>query len=88
MTTLTEIQGLEWQGQQVAVYLAQEAGRQICGPVVFAADMPAELQAYIELWLEHRQLSITMPPALPRAGRAYYLDDVTSAIEDAGTGSD
>ncbi|KJH65897.1 hypothetical protein [Chromobacterium violaceum] len=86
--TLLEIEPINWQGFFVPVYLAKQANKPLCGPIVFADDMPAELRALFELWLEHRQLSITMPPALPRAGQAYYLDDLTSAIEGAGTGSD
>ena len=86
--TLSEIEPINWQGFFVPVYLAKLASKPLCGPVVFADDMPPQLLAFFQLWLEHRQLSITMPPALPRAGQAYYLDDVTSAIQDASTGSD
>lgn len=87
--TLSEIKQIQWQGFFVPVYLATRSNdRALCGPVVFADDMPAELRAFFLLWLERRQLSITMPPALPRSGLAYFLDDVTSAIEDAGAGAD
>ncbi|MDE1714384.1 hypothetical protein PWG14_17875 (plasmid) [Chromobacterium amazonense] len=87
--TLSEIERIFWQGFFIPAYLATALdGKALCGPIVFSDDMPTELKACFMLWLERRQLSITMPPALPRRCQAYYFDDVMAAIEDAGFGAD
>lgn len=87
--TVSEIEPIYWQGFLVPVYLATTSdGKVLCGPVVFAVMMPSELTARFRRWQKHRLLSITMPPALPWGGQAYYLDDVMAAIEDSGVGAD
>ena len=78
-----------WDGEEIAVwYATYRDGRPFCPSVVFFDEMPGALQTFLMQWLDVRQLSVTMPPRLPRPGRAYYLDDVQSAIEGAELGGD
>ena len=78
-----------WDGEEIAVwYATYRDGRPFCPPVVFFDAMSVALQVLFMQWLDARQLSVTMPPRLPKPGRAYYLDDVQSAIEGAALGSD
>lgn len=78
-----------WNGEEVAAwYVAYHDGRSFCPPVVFFDAMPAALQGVFMQWLDARKLAVTMPPRLPKPGRAYYLDDVQSAIEGTTSWSD
>lgn len=78
-----------WNGEEVPVwYVTYHDGRSFCPPVVFFDGMSAALQVLFMQWLDARQLSVTMPPSLPKPGRVYYLDDVQSAIEGTTSWSD
>ncbi|WP_139794342.1 hypothetical protein [Chromobacterium violaceum] len=80
---------LTWQGEEIPIWhVVHLDGQLYCPPVVFFDVMPKALQMLFLQWLNARQLSITMPPSLPKPGRAYYLDDVQSAIEGAELGGD
>ncbi|WP_199051941.1 hypothetical protein [Aquitalea sp. ASV15] len=78
-----------WGGVEIPVWFATyHNGQSFCPPVVFLDSMPETLQTIFMQWLDARHLSITMPPRLSKSGRAYFLDDVQSAIEGAGMGGD
>lgn len=86
---LKRVSLLIWDGKEISIwYAAYCDGRTFCPPVIFFDEMPETLQKLFSNWLKVRKLSVTMPPRLPRPGRAYFLDDVQSAIDGAELGSD